>query len=148
MKIKALILTLGILSLFSCTADMYNKRQVYRSAVKSQKKQRTIIQEEGNILKLIHIGNIDSLNVVEEYEFDEYNAQIKYTMTASCEPCFQQNLQKVLNNYVFVWRKLNDSTYISSQGFKVFLNIHKTAYSFDISKHNYSNEQRKALIRN
>jgi hypothetical protein len=148
MKIEVLIFVMGAIALFSCNVEMYNKEQVKRAAVKNQKKQETIIQENGNILILTSKGSSDSLMVVEQFEFDENNAQIKCTVKASCKSCFQKVLREIINDPAYLWRKVNDSTYISRQKLKRMLTIYKASYSFEISKHTFTNSERKTMTKN
>ena len=149
MKFKPLFISLCVSTLISCSYHFYSKEEAIKLAKKRDYKKygSIVIEDDNEILKvLVRDSNFQKMDEI--YHFSEDGKQIKYTLIASCDSCFQKFLFKIITSDKFKWRKLNDSTYYSKYSFKRILNIHKSTYSFDIIKHNQSKIECELLLKN
>lgn len=134
----------------SCsTYHFYTKEEVIKSAKKRDVKTdgNIVIEDNNRILKVL-VRDSNFVKVDEIYEFNDDGKQLKYSIFASCDSCFQKYFLKEVNNVGCKWKKLNDSTYISKYSLKSVLNVHKSKYSLDIVKQNLSKKDYNNLINN
>ena len=145
---RFLLALFSIVILASCSAShFYDKEEAIKFAKKRDlnKDGSIIIQEDKNILKVLtRDGNYQ--NVDEIYQFDEDGKQLRYSLIASCDSCYQKYFSKTFNNSAYQWRKINDSTYISKYKIKRVLNVHKSTFSYDIVLHYLSKEEHENLV--
>ena len=145
---KFLFAFLSIVILASCSAGhFYNKEEAIKFAKKRDLNNdwSIIIQEDKNILKVFtRDGNYQ--NVDEIYQFGEDGKQLKYSLIASCDSCYQKYFSKTFNNSGYQWKKINDSTYISKYKIKRILNVHKSTFSYDIVLHYLSKKEYENFV--
>jgi len=148
MRINCLILCL-IIFLSSCSYHYYTKQEAIKASKKSDVKKygKLVIEDNNNnILKILtRDSNYQKLDIV--YEFNESGNQIKYSIIASCDSCFQKYLTKELNNNTFKWKKINDSTYLSKYSLRRYLKIHESKFSYDIVHHDLSRTEYDHLLK-
>jgi hypothetical protein len=148
MKIKTLFFILW-LSVFASCYHMYTKKEVIKHVKKNNQKKNVniIIEDDNSVLKvLVRDSNYQKLDEI--YHFNDEDKQLKYTLIASCDSCFQKFLLKEISTDGYKWKKLNDSTYLSKYSLKRILNIHKSTYSYDVVKHNLSKKEYEDLLKN
>ena len=146
---KALFTFLCIAVFASCsTYHLYTKEEAIKVAKKREIKKdgRIVIEDDNTILKVL-TRDSNYQNLDEIYQFNDEGKQLRYSVIASCDSCFQKYFLKEMNNDGFKWKKLNDSTYISRYNHKSFLNVHKSTFSFDIVQHNLSRNEYENLIK-
>ena len=146
---KSFFTILCIAVFASCSYHIYTKEEAIKVSKKRDiKKDGSIVIEDDNrILKVLtRDSNYQKLDEI--YQFNDDGKQLKYTLIAFCDSCFQKYLLKEMANKDCKWKKLNDSTYISTYSFKRFLNIHKSIFSFDIVQHDRSRKEYENLIKN
>ena len=132
--IKTIIILFIIVGVTSCT-HFYTKNEVIKREKRNQKKKNihSFIEDEGRILKvLVRDSNLQKLDEI--YEFYEDGTQLRYSLIAYCDSCFQINLLHLLKGNGYNWKKINDSTYVSKNKFNRLLNIHNFKFSYDIIK--------------
>lgn len=126
-----------VLVFISCSYHFYDKNQVLKRVAKDKhiKYEHVIIVDSGRILKvLVRDSNYQHLDEI--YQFDEKGKQLGYSLVASCDSCFEKYLSHRLAIKEFKWNKLNDSVYLSRRSLNRKLTIHRSEYSYDISKLN------------
>lgn len=105
-----------------------------------------IIKDEGSILKVLaRDSNYQHLDEI--YQYNDKGEQVKYSLIAYCDSCFQKYLSKSLKEDFYKWERVNDSIYLSKYRFKSVLSIHKSIYSYDIVKHNRSKLECENLLK-
>ena len=138
----------SIVILASCSAShFYNKEEAIKFAKKRDLNNdgSIVIQEDKNILKIL-TRKSNYQNVDEIYQFDEDGKQLKYSLIASCDSCYQKYFSKIFYNGGYQWKKINDSTYISKYGIKRLLNVHQGTFSYDIVLHYLSKKEYENLV--
>ena len=145
---KALFTFLCIAVFASCsTFHIYTKEETIKVAKKSDIKKDIVIEDDNRILKVLtRDSNYQKLDEI--YQFNDNGEQIKYSIIATCDSCFQKYFLKEMNNNGYKWKKLNDSTYVSKYSLKSFLNVHKSTFSFDIVKRDLGRNEYENLIKN
>jgi hypothetical protein len=146
---KALFIFLCIAVLGSCsTYHIYTKEEAIKVAKKRDiKKDGSIVIEDDNRILKVLTRDSSYQKLDEIYQFNDDGKQLKYSVIASCDSCFQKYFLKEINNDGYKWKKLNDSTYISKYNLKCFLNVHKATFSFDIAQHHLSRNEYENLIK-
>lgn len=145
---KFLFAFLSIVIFTSCSAShFYNKEEAIKFAKKRDLNNdgSIVIQEDKNILKVL-TRKSNYQNVDEIYQFDEDGKQLKYSLIASCDSCYQKYFSKIFNNGGYQWKKINDSTYISKYRIKRLLNVHQATFSYDIVLHYLSKKEYENLV--
>ena len=119
---KSLFTFLCIAVFASCsTWHNYTKKEAIKVAKKRDinKDGSIVIEDDNRILKVLtRDSNYQKLDEI--YEFNDNGKQLKYSIVASCDSCFQKYFLKEVNNKSFKWKKLNDSTYISKYSLRAF----------------------------
>ncbi len=143
--IKHFLTFLSIVALASCsTFHNYTKKEAIEVAKK--RNINIVIEDNDKILKVLtRDSNYRKLDEI--YQFNDAGKQVKYSIIAFAEECFQDYLLKEINNDAYKWKKLNDSTYISKYNLKRYLNVHKSTFSFDIVQHDLSRNEYENLIK-
>lgn len=145
---KTLLFIVCLLGLASCSYHAYTKAEAIRFVKKRDVKKdgRIVIEDEGTVLKcLVRDERFQKLDNI--YEFDETGKQIKYSVVAYCDSCFQKYLLKEVNSKVYQWQPLNDTTYISKYACKRYLKVHPSTFSYDIVLHSLSRNVYNELIK-
>ena len=148
-RIKVLFFTLSLTVFTACSYHIYTKKEVVKVAKKNadRKDMRIVVEDSGSILKvLVRDSNYRKLDEI--YQFDENGKQLKFTLIASCDSCFKKNLLALVTSHDYKWQKLNDSTYLSRYSLKRILDVHKSAYTYEIVPHKYSRKAYEALLKN
>lgn len=146
--IKMLLSILCMLCLASCSYHAYTKAEVIRFAQKRDVKKdgRVVIEDENRVLKcLVRDERFQKLDNI--YEFDENGKQIKYSVIAYCDSCFQKYLSKEVSSKVYQWQPLNDTTYISKYACKRYLKVYPSTFSFHILVHDLSRKAYNDIIK-
>lgn len=148
MKNNLSIVLFCFIGIVSCVHPSTKSEAIERGKRRQEKKQMNIlIKEKGNILEvLVRDSNYQHLDEI--YQFNEDGKQLRYSLIAYCDSCFQKYLSKSLKEDFYKWKKINDSTYLSKYHFKSILNIHKLIYTYDIIKHSKSKIECKTLLEN
>jgi len=141
---KALLLILMGMSFASCSFHLYTKEEVLKNAKKKSKVRQIIDESDNTVTILTRDSNYQKLDVI--YAFDNAGKQLNYTLTASCDSCFQKLLKQRLRENAYRWKKINDSTYLSKYTLKRYLHIHKSIHSYNIVQHNLSKTEYNILI--
>ena len=148
MKIISLFIVLSVSAFFSCSFHQYTKGEALKVAKKRALKKDggIVIEDDNKILKVLtRDSNYQKLDEI--YQFDDNGKQVKYTLIASCDSCFQKYLLKITTYEAYKWKKLNDSTYLSKYNLKRVLNIHRSTYSYDVVKYNQSKKEYKLSLK-
>lgn len=149
MKIKALFIVLCVSTLFSCSYHIYTKEEAIKVAKKRDyKKDGSIVIEEDNKILKVFSRDSNYQKMDEIYHFDDNGKQIKYTLIASCNLCFQKYLLKIMTTEAYKWKRVNDSTYLSKYSLKRVLNIHKSTYSYDVLEHTQTKKEYELVLKN
>jgi hypothetical protein len=147
---KTSLVFLSALCFFSCNViHIYTKKEAIKNAkyVEKKTKQHIEIQDNDRFLKLSSVdSNSQKLDVL--IEFDNYDRQVHFTVKTNCDSCTDKLLKNELKSKIFIWERLNDSTYISRPFLKRMLLIHPSQFSYEIVKHNFTRKERKNMIKN
>jgi hypothetical protein len=82
----------------SCSFHPLNREEAIRLSKKSSRKvnQKVIIEDSNRILKVLtRDSRYRDLDVI--YHFDDSGKQLKYTLIANCDSCFQIYISKIVN---------------------------------------------------
>ena len=146
---KVLLSFLFIAVFASCSSyHVYTKDEAIKVAKKRDiKKDGSVVIENDNTILKILTKCSNYQKVDEIYQFNDDGKQLKYSLIASCDSCFQKILLKEMNNDGYKWKKLNDSTYISKYNLKRFLYVHKSTFSYDVVLHDLNKIEYEGLIK-